>query len=60
MKSWLVNEGVDSGRLIASGKGEGSPIATNASALGRQMNRRVEVIIANTVADDGLAVIRPQ
>ena len=49
VKSYLVGQGVASGRLVASGKGEYSPIARNDSYTGRQQNRRVEVIIANTV-----------
>src|SRR5450631_3759659 len=48
VKSYLVNQGVESGRLSASGKGKGSPVADNSSATGRQQNRRVEVIIENT------------
>jgi outer membrane protein OmpA-like peptidoglycan-associated protein len=49
VKSYLVNQGVDSGRLAATGKGEGSPTAGNDSTTGRQQNRRVEVIISNAV-----------
>jgi outer membrane protein OmpA-like peptidoglycan-associated protein len=48
VKSFLVNQGVDSGRLSASGKGKGSPVADNSTATGRQQNRRVEVIIENS------------
>jgi outer membrane protein OmpA-like peptidoglycan-associated protein len=47
VKSYLVNQGVDSARLTASGKGKGSPVADNSSSTGRQQNRRVEVIIEN-------------
>ena len=47
VKSYLVNQGIGSGRLSASGKGKDSPIADNSSATGRQQNRRVEVIIEN-------------
>jgi outer membrane protein OmpA-like peptidoglycan-associated protein len=50
VKAYLVSQGVDSARLTASGMGEGSPAASNDSATGRQQNRRVEVIISNTVA----------
>jgi outer membrane protein OmpA-like peptidoglycan-associated protein len=49
VKSYLVGQGIASGRLMASGKGEGSPVAGNDSFTGRQQNRRVEVIISNTV-----------
>lgn len=50
VKSYLVRQGVASTRVTATGMGEGSPAATNDSATGRQQNRRVEVIISNTVA----------
>ena len=50
VRSYLVNQGVGSGRLVASGKGMSSPVAGNDSASGRQQNRRVEVIINNPAA----------
>ncbi|MFA5628260.1 MAG: OmpA family protein [Thiohalomonadaceae bacterium] len=50
VKSWLVSQGVDPARLVTSGKGESSPVAGNDSASGRQLNRRVEVIIKNADA----------
>lgn len=50
VKVWLMNQGVNSGRIVTAGKGETSPVAGNDSASGRQLNRRVEVIIENTSA----------
>lgn len=46
VRSYLTNHGVDRSRLEASGKGESSPITGNNTAIDRQQNRRVEVIIA--------------
>ena len=43
--------GVDGSRLIARGYGKGYPIATNDTAAGRQMNRRVEMIISNDASE---------
>ena len=43
---WLTAHGVAAGRLHSSGAGESRPVADNATAAGRQQNRRVEVIIA--------------
>lgn len=46
VKAFLLNQGVAANRITAVGKGESSPVASNDSSSGRQMNRRVEVIIA--------------
>ena len=48
VKSYLVNQGVASNRVTTAGLGEGAPVAGNESVTGRQQNRRVEVIIANS------------
>ena len=39
---YLVQKGIDKARLIAKGYGKTSPIATNDTDEGRQMNRRTE------------------
>ncbi len=39
---YLVNNGVESSRVIAKGAGEVDPIATNDTAEGRAKNRRIE------------------
>lgn len=53
VKVWLMNQGVSSGRLMSSGKGENLPVAGNDSSSGRQLNRRVEVIIQNNGVTPG-------
>jgi outer membrane protein OmpA-like peptidoglycan-associated protein len=50
VRSYLVRQGIASGRLSASGMGKSDPVAGNDSAFGRQQNRRVEVIISNPSA----------
>ncbi len=47
VRSFLMQQGIGSERIAASGKGEQRPVADNESEGGRQQNRRVEVIIAN-------------
>lgn len=41
----LIENGVSSQRIITQGMGPTQPVATNATAAGRAMNRRVEIII---------------
>jgi outer membrane protein OmpA-like peptidoglycan-associated protein len=47
VKSYLMQQGIYSQRLTASGMGETHPVADNQTESGRQQNRRVEVIIEN-------------
>jgi len=42
----LVHKGVSSNRLTATGYGDQNPIASNSTATGRAMNRRVSVSVA--------------
>lgn len=51
VEDYLVGQGVGSGRLNISGYGETDPVASNETELGRQQNRRVEIVI---VANDEL------
>ena len=44
---YLVSQGVDPARLTKAAYGETRPIADNATAAGRAMNRRVEFTINN-------------
>lgn len=43
----LIAEGIDPERLIVSAFGERQPVASNATALGRRKNRRVEITLLN-------------
>jgi outer membrane protein OmpA-like peptidoglycan-associated protein len=47
VQQFLIGQGIAANRMTTLGKGKNSPVASNDSASGRQMNRRVEVIIAN-------------
>jgi outer membrane protein OmpA-like peptidoglycan-associated protein len=41
----LIEQGVERDRLMAEGRGESEPRADNGSEAGRQLNRRVEILI---------------
>ena len=43
-QEYLVSNGVDQKRIVLSGMGESNPVASNDTADGRAMNRRVEVV----------------
>lgn len=43
---YLAKQGIDRGRIIASGLGEANPIAPNDTADGRRKNRRIEVALS--------------
>jgi OmpA-OmpF porin, OOP family len=40
---WLVANGIDAARLSSAGYGDTKPVADNATAKGRQLNRRTEL-----------------
>jgi len=45
VSSYLVAQGINAQRLIATGYGETRPIASNDTVDGRQQNRRVEITL---------------
>jgi len=42
-RDYLIQKGIDSQRLRATGKGQNEPIADNSSAHGQQLNNRIEL-----------------
>lgn len=48
VREYLVSVGVSADRIMATGKGDAEPVATNKTAAGRQQNRRVELVITRT------------
>ena len=55
-KKYLVNLGISENRIRIIGKGSQSPIASNKTIEGREMNRRLEIIIDETFElNDSLA-----
>lgn len=49
VKNWLVQNGkIDASRVSVEALGEEAPAASNATATGRQQNRRVEIVVRNS------------
>jgi outer membrane protein OmpA-like peptidoglycan-associated protein len=48
VQDFLVSQGVTPGNVNIKGFGQQNPVATNATAAGRQMNRRVELVVSGT------------
>jgi outer membrane protein OmpA-like peptidoglycan-associated protein len=46
VESYLVQQGVASSSIAVHGFGEGNPIASNETEMGRQQNRRVELVVS--------------
>ena len=49
-KDYLVSRGIDAGRLESKGYGESQPVDSNETAEGRELNRRVEMKILDSGA----------
>jgi outer membrane protein OmpA-like peptidoglycan-associated protein len=47
VKAALMTRGIDPGRIGTEGYGKAYPVASNTDSGGRQLNRRVEVVIGN-------------
>jgi outer membrane protein OmpA-like peptidoglycan-associated protein len=49
VRGYLTQQGMAAGSVTAKGFGKTQPVATNDTALGRQQNRRVEIVISGEV-----------
>ncbi|MBN1239663.1 MAG: OmpA family protein [Gammaproteobacteria bacterium] len=47
VRAALAERGIDAGRVQVQGLGESYPIASNDTTAGRQLNRRVEIVISD-------------
>jgi len=48
VRDFLVSQGVSTDAVTTKGFGESNPVATNATAAGRQQNRRVELVVSGS------------
>jgi outer membrane protein OmpA-like peptidoglycan-associated protein len=51
VRSALVDQGVDPSRVATRGLGESFPIAANDTPAGRQLNRRVEIVLSDQAGE---------
>jgi len=49
VRDFLVSNGVSMNNVAARGLGKADPVADNSTAQGRQLNRRVEMIVSGDV-----------
>ena len=49
MRDYLVSSGVSINSVTAIGLGKADPVADNATAAGRKLNRRVDMIVSGDV-----------
>jgi outer membrane protein OmpA-like peptidoglycan-associated protein len=49
VRAYLVQQGLTDSSVTAQGFGKSTPVADNATAAGRQQNRRVEIIVSGEV-----------
>lgn len=55
VRTYLVQQGLSADAITATGFAETMPVAENTTAQGRQMNRRVEIIISGEVIGTDIA-----
>jgi outer membrane protein OmpA-like peptidoglycan-associated protein len=58
VRNYLVQQGITSDNVTARGFGKTTPVADNATATGRQMNRRVELVVSGTIIGTSITSIR--
>jgi len=51
VKAYLVSKGIEKNRVYTEGKGEKQPVADNKTSAGRSKNRRVEIEVVGTRAN---------
>jgi hypothetical protein len=48
----LIDDGLPAGAVLARGLGDSRPLTSNATAAGREQNRRVEIVISGNPIGD--------
>jgi outer membrane protein OmpA-like peptidoglycan-associated protein len=58
VRSYLVEQGVKSPNVTAQGFGKTLPVADNTTAAGRQLNRRVELVVSGDIIGTSITSAR--
>jgi len=58
VSSYLASQGINPANLSAVGFGKTEPVADNSTAAGRQMNRRVELVVSGEIIGTSLSAVR--
>jgi len=58
VRDFLVQEGVSSSTITAMGFGKSQPVASNDTAVGRQLNRRVEMVVSGDIIGTPIGAAR--
>ncbi len=59
VRDFLIQQGVSPASVTARGLGKSDPVASNATAAGRQMNRRVEMVVSGDIIGTPLGPTGP-
>jgi outer membrane protein OmpA-like peptidoglycan-associated protein len=51
VRNYLVSKGLDSSKIVTTGRGESMPITNNSTPEGRAQNRRVEILVLGRLKD---------
>jgi outer membrane protein OmpA-like peptidoglycan-associated protein len=60
VRDFLIQQGVPGGTISAQGLGESQPVASNDTATGRQLNRRVEMIVSGDIIGTPIVPASPR
>jgi outer membrane protein OmpA-like peptidoglycan-associated protein len=60
VKDYLIKQGVPDPSVTAQGFGKTQPVAPNTTAKGRQLNRRVELVVSGEVIGTQIGSVRTQ
>ena len=59
VRDYLVEQGIEPGAVATSGLGESQPVVSNATPIGRQQNRRVELVVSGEAIKSNTTVTFP-